>query len=190
MPSPVPVRSKARHRTTLHCMSPGLCRAAGMTRWSPSVGKILDVRRVPRHVSWTAATAERLTATCYCGLRMAQDQLVTLATLGTLAGASAATVVVGNTIQSIANYNAKWVALLVAEVIVIAVTFFNGASEASAYFVALLNGCFVYVSAVGLNTMTSPPPSPAPPAQRTIEQAGLPHRKDGFERRFWGRWWG
>ncbi|TIL43283.1 hypothetical protein [Mesorhizobium sp.] len=121
---------------------------------------------------------------------MAQE-LFTLTTLGTLAGATGATVIVGNTIQSVANYNAKWLSLLVAEVVVLAVSFFAGTTEISAYFVSILNGCLVYASAVGLNTMTSPPPASGPPIPRSTDEAGLPPKGiiPSGRRSFGQRWW-
>jgi len=119
---------------------------------------------------------------------MAQE-LFTLATLGTFAGATAATVVVGNTLQSVFNVNAKWLTLLLAEAIVILVAIFTPTKELSGYFIAILNGCLVYSSAVGLNTMTSrPPPASEPPVARSAKDAGLPPRRI-IRRDFFSRWW-
>jgi hypothetical protein len=118
---------------------------------------------------------------------MAQE-LFTIATLGSFAGATAATVVVGNTLQSVFKLNAKWLTLLLAEAIVILVAVFNHTSELSGYFVALLNGCLVYSAAVGLNTMTSSPPPPDGPTARSTDEAGLPPRQN-VRRGFFSRWW-
>jgi hypothetical protein len=125
---------------------------------------------------------------------MAQD-LFTLTTLGTLAGATAATLVVGNTLQSVFNLTAKWISFAVAEAILILVAIFTHTTEVSGYFVAVLNGCLVYSSAVGLNTMTSklPPSEPAarygPPTARPAEETGIPPRRTGARRDFFSRWW-
>ncbi|ESZ02618.1 hypothetical protein NKH92_23385 [Mesorhizobium sp. M0871] len=119
------------------------------------------------------------------------QELFTLATLGTLAGATGATVIVGNTIQSVANYGAKWLSLVIAELIIVAVAFFAGATDVSAYFVALLNGCLVYASAIGLNTMTSPAQPLGSPSPRSANQVGLPPQdiSGSRGRGFWNRWW-
>jgi hypothetical protein len=118
---------------------------------------------------------------------MAQE-LITLTTLGTFAGATAATLVLGNTLQSVFNLSAKWLTLLLAEAIVILVAVFNHTSELSGYFIAVLNGCLVYSSAIGLNTMTSKQPPSEPPAARSAEEAGLPPRRT-IRRDFFSRWW-
>ncbi|TYL83156.1 hypothetical protein [Bradyrhizobium cytisi] len=118
---------------------------------------------------------------------MAQE-LFTIATLGTFAGATAATVVVGNTLQSVFRVSAKWLTLLLAEAIVILVAVFNHTSELSGYFVAILNGCLVYSAAVGLNTMTSKAPPPEGPTARSTEEAGLPPRQN-VRGGFFSRWW-
>jgi hypothetical protein len=118
---------------------------------------------------------------------MAQE-LFTIATLGTFAGATAATVVVGNTLQSVFKVSAKWLTLAIAEAIVILVAIFTHTSELSGYFVAVLNGCLVYSAAVGLNTMTSKPRSPDEPTARSTEEAGLPPRQK-VRRSFFSRWW-
>ena len=118
---------------------------------------------------------------------MAQE-LFTLTTLSTFAGATAATVVVTNTLQSVFNLDAKWISFLVAEVILILVAIFAHTAEVSGYFVAVLNGCLVYSSAVGLNTMTSRPPQTDAPTPRSANEAGLPsHPK--IRRGFFSRWW-
>jgi hypothetical protein len=119
---------------------------------------------------------------------VAQD-LFTLATLGTSAGATAATLVVGNTLQSVFNLNAKWFSFVVAELIMIFVAIFTTTTILSAYFLAILNGCLVYCSAVGLNTMTSRQPPPEPPVARSAAEAGLPPRRYIYRGGFFSRWW-
>lgn len=122
---------------------------------------------------------------------MEQDDLITLATLGTLAGATAATVVVGNTVQSLFNYSAKWLSFIVAEAILLLVAASTETTELSGYLMAALNGCFVYSSAVGLNTMTAPAAPPTEARARSASEAGLPAGREqpGASRRFFQRWW-
>jgi hypothetical protein len=122
------------------------------------------------------------------GIAMAQE-LFTLTTLSTFAGATAATLVVGNTLQSVFNLSAKWVSLVVAEAILLLVAFFTGTTEVSGYFVGVLNGCLVYSSAVGLNTMTSKPRPSNPPAARSANETGPPSRPTVPRRAFFSRWW-
>jgi hypothetical protein len=119
---------------------------------------------------------------------MAQD-LFTLATLGTSAGATAATLVVGNTLQSVFNLSAKWLSFAMAELIMILVVVFTSATDISGYFLAILIGCLVYCSAVGLNTMTSRPLPSEPPVARSAGGAGLPPRRAVYSAGFFGRWW-
>ena len=119
---------------------------------------------------------------------MAQD-LFTLTTLSTLAGATAATTVVGNTLQSVFNLDAKWISFVVAEAILILVVIFTHPAEVSGYFVAVLNGCLVYASAVGLNTMTSKLPMSEQPTPRSAETGGAPRRRTNVRRDFFSRWW-
>jgi hypothetical protein len=119
---------------------------------------------------------------------VAQD-LFTLATLGTSAGATAATLVVGNTLQSVFSLSAKWLPFVVAVLIMIFVALFTNTTEVSAYFLAILNGCLVYCSAVGLNTMTSRQPPSEPPVSRSAAEAGLPPRPRVYRSGFFSRWW-
>lgn len=119
---------------------------------------------------------------------MAQD-LFTLVTLGTSAGATAATLVVGNTLQSVFNIGAKWLSFVIAELIMLAVAIFTTPTDASGYFLAILNGCLVYCSALGLNTMTSRQQPSEAPISRSATEAGLPPRQAAYSGGFFGRWW-
>jgi hypothetical protein len=120
---------------------------------------------------------------------MAQE-LFTLANLGTTAGATAATVVVGNTVQSVLNYNPRWLALAIAQIVVIAVTVFTGNALLSDYFLAILNGCLVYCSAVGINTITSPRPAEGQAAPRSArDPSGATIESPATKRLFVSRWW-
>ncbi|MBG0808198.1 hypothetical protein IY145_02110 [Methylosinus sp. H3A] len=81
------------------------------------------------------------------------DQFFTWAALGTLAGASGATFIVTNTLRSAFDWSPKWLGLVVAQGICI-----GGAvaldKQGSDYVIAVLNGCLVYLSAVGISSTT------------------------------------
>lgn len=76
------------------------------------------------------------------------SQFFTWGSLGTLAGATSATFVVTNTIQSAIGWSAKWAGLVIAEVICVGAAYLAGQSGTD-YIIALLNGCLVYLSAAG-----------------------------------------
>jgi len=78
----------------------------------------------------------------------------TVESLGTLAGATTATLAIANTSQYLFNFNPRWLALAVAEFIclgMVAVLQIDGAALGAApYFIAFLNGFLVFCSAAGL----------------------------------------
>jgi hypothetical protein len=91
------------------------------------------------------------------------SQFFTWGSLATLAGATSATFVVTNTIQSALGWSAKWAGLIVAEVICLGAVFVAGQSGTD-YIIALLNGCLVYLSAAGATAAgttiaNGPPPT-------------------------------
>jgi hypothetical protein len=91
------------------------------------------------------------------------SQFFTWGSLGTLAGATSATFVVTNTIQSAIGWSAKWAGLAIAEVICLGAAYLAGQSGAD-YIIALLNGCLVYLSAAGATAagtsiVHGPPPT-------------------------------
>ncbi len=78
----------------------------------------------------------------------------------TLSGAVAITYVVSNTIQSVFNFNPRWLALLIS----LAVSLFGvwyTKGDVLSYAFGVLNGCLVYLSAVGLSTVTRGSMAPA-----------------------------
>jgi len=71
----------------------------------------------------------------------------------TLSGAAAITYVVSNTLQSVFGFNPRWLALLIALVVsLFGVWYTKG--DALAYGFGVLNGCLVYLTAVGLSAVT------------------------------------
>jgi hypothetical protein len=112
-----------------------------------------------------------------------QGDFFTVESLGTLAGASAATLAVANTIQYISNVNPRWLALAVAEFIclgLVVVLQIDGAVAAAVtpYFVALLNGFLVFCSAAGLTVVGG----------KTRRGGGTKRLGPGERRGFWTPW--
>lgn len=73
-----------------------------------------------------------------------------------LAGATAIVFVVCNTLQRVFNFNPKWLALLLSEIVAV----FGAWSTArqhvpSDYFIAVLNGCLIYSAAGGGTAIAS-----------------------------------
>jgi hypothetical protein len=67
-----------------------------------------------------------------------------------LAGASAIVFVVCNVLQKAFDFNPRWLALLLSEIIAIAVVAFGQRPTVpSDYFIAALNGCLVFCTAAG-----------------------------------------
>jgi hypothetical protein len=77
------------------------------------------------------------------------DDFFTWAALGTLAGSSGATFVITNTLKSALDWSPKWLGLAVAQIICIGAAVSLGKSG-SDFTIAILNGCLVYLSAVGV----------------------------------------
>jgi hypothetical protein len=77
------------------------------------------------------------------------DEFFTWAALGTLAGASGATFVITNTLRSVLDWSPKWLGLVIAQIVCIGAAASLGKSG-SDFVIAILNGCLVYLSAVGV----------------------------------------
>lgn len=73
----------------------------------------------------------------------------------TLAGAAGATFVVCNGLQKAFNFNPRWLALAVAQVIVLSGTSATGATRLIDYLVGVINGFLVYLTAAGGTDMAA-----------------------------------
>jgi hypothetical protein len=128
------------------------------------------------------------------------NDFFTLQSLGTFAGAVGATAVVTNGLQRAFDFNPKWLALLLAEVVCLVIVYFTHAyapagtqTLTSDYFVAVINGFLVFCSAAGVTGIGSaavhgaePTSNPAPSdAQARGPGAVAPSRRS---RGFWSRW--
>lgn len=76
-------------------------------------------------------------------------QFFTVESLGTLAGATGITAIISNGIQRAFNFNPKWLALAIAEVVCMLGAAAAGAHDIPTYFVAFANGFLVYLAAAG-----------------------------------------
>ena len=73
-----------------------------------------------------------------------------------LAGSSAIVFVVGNTFQSALNFNPRWLALVLSEIVAIYGTYASHNIQVpSDYFIAILNGCLIYCTAAGGTSIVS-----------------------------------
>ncbi|WP_447963190.1 hypothetical protein [Nitrospira sp. Ecomares 2.1] len=81
-------------------------------------------------------------------------EFFTLQSMLTLTGATGAVFVVCNAIQAAFNFNPKWLALLLSEVISMAGVALSGGHGLD-YFVGLVNGCLIFSSAAGVVAINS-----------------------------------
>jgi hypothetical protein len=125
---------------------------------------------------------------------MAQE-MFDIKSLLSLSGATAATMIVCNTVQSLSNVNPRWLAFLVAQAVVLCGTWYyqragggTAGVDAVSYVIAALNGCLVYCSAVGANQMTG---TRRPMEGATARSAGNTSSDGGAtgRRTFWATWW-
>ena len=79
---------------------------------------------------------------------MIPKEFFTLQSMLTLSGATGATFVVCNGLQKAFNFNPKWLALGVAQVIVLTGTFLSGGTGVD-FFVGVINGFLVFCTAAG-----------------------------------------
>jgi hypothetical protein len=77
------------------------------------------------------------------------SEFYTLATLGTLAGATGATVTVANTLKSVFGWSPRWLGLVIAQAVCLGVLLATGADHRSDWLIAVINGCIVHLAAAG-----------------------------------------
>ncbi|WP_108663697.1 hypothetical protein [Acuticoccus kandeliae] len=112
-------------------------------------------------------------------------QTYTIETLSTFAGATTATFVVANAVQSLLHVNPAWVALVVAELICIGTALARrekeGGSLPTMVLVAMLNGVLVFSSAAGVTQVGSS-------LQRAAEPPGAGAEAPAIDRTFLTPW--
>jgi hypothetical protein len=116
------------------------------------------------------------------------NEFFTPESMVTFTGATAAVFVIGNTAQSVFQFNPRWFSLLVAEAISLLAIYLGG-GEGLDYLIGLINGCLIYSAATGAVAITG---TPAPAVTRALprdrnvlneETATTPRR------RFSTAWW-
>jgi hypothetical protein len=81
-------------------------------------------------------------------MSMVPKEFFTLQSMLTLSGATGATFVICNGLQTAFNFNPRWLALAVAQLIVLIGTHLSGGSGVD-YFIAVINGFLVFCTAAG-----------------------------------------
>ncbi|OXA93796.1 hypothetical protein [Flavobacterium hercynium] len=81
-------------------------------------------------------------------------EFFTLQSMLTLTGATGVVFVVSNGLQRAFNFNPKWLALIIAEVLAIVGVITTKQYAISDFFVAIVNGFLIYSTAVGTNQIT------------------------------------
>lgn len=81
-------------------------------------------------------------------LPMIPKEFFTLQSMLTLSGATGATFVVSNGLQTAFNVSPRWLALAVAQIIVLTGTLLSGGNGVD-YFIGVINGFLVYCTAAG-----------------------------------------
>jgi hypothetical protein len=85
-----------------------------------------------------------------------QNQFFSNDSFVSLGSASAIVLVVSNTLQGSLNFNPRWLALVLAELVAVYGTYLDHSTASpSDYFIALLNGCLIYCTAVGGATLAA-----------------------------------
>lgn len=115
-------------------------------------------------------------------------EFFTLQSMLTLTGAAGATFVISNGLQAAFNFNPRWLALAIAQVIVIVGTKLTGGGGAD-YFVGIINGFLVFSTTVGATHALGGGGGGggAPPVARGAEEAVAPQRTES-RRRFLSPW--
>ena len=114
-------------------------------------------------------------------------EFFTLQSMLTLTGAAGATFVISNGLQAAFNFNPRWLALAIAQAIVLVGTKLTGGSGAD-YFVGVINGFLVFSTTVGAtHALGGGGGGGGGPIARGAEQAVAPQRTES-RRRFLSPW--
>lgn len=81
------------------------------------------------------------------------EQFFTAESMLTLAGATAITMIITNSMQHAFNFNPKWFGFVIAFLISIAGVIVIGDHTVAAYFIGVINGFFIYANSAGIMQM-------------------------------------
>lgn len=100
------------------------------------------------------------------------NEFFTLTSLGTLAGATGATVAVTNGLRTALNINPRWLGLLISEIVCVGVLLASGPSHASDWFICVLNGFLVFATSAGATAVGAAAAGNAPAKQGAAARSG------------------
>ncbi len=83
------------------------------------------------------------------------NEFFTIQSMLTLTGATGVVYVVSNSLQRVFDFNPKWLALLIAQIIAIVGVFMSQNVGIGDIFVGVVNGFLIYSTAVGANQITA-----------------------------------
>jgi hypothetical protein len=109
-------------------------------------------------------------------LQTLPNDLFTVASMCTLAGATAITSVITNSCQHAFNWNPKWLGLVVAILVMLVGAALTPDAKAVNYVMAVINGFLSYASAAGIMQMAGTP-IPQPPANSSARSFRTPIRR-------------
>lgn len=123
------------------------------------------------------------------------NEFFTLASLGTLAGATGATVAITNGLKTALNLNPRWLGLIVAEVVCFSVLVAGGPTHPSDWFIGFLNGFLVFATSAGATSVGAAATGNAAADQGAASRSGNVHREGEATKRavptrppFWFPW--
>jgi len=108
-------------------------------------------------------------------------EFFTIEAMGTLAGVTAATLVIVNGCQRAFNFNPAWFGLAVAEMICLTWVFVSG-GVGSDWFIAVINGFLVYAAAGGVTGAGA-----SVTGSTVVAKGARPGART--QRRFFSPWW-
>ncbi len=117
------------------------------------------------------------------------NEFFTPQSMVTFSGAAGATFVICNGLQSAFDFNPKWLALIVAQVIILAGVYAAGGAAIIDYAIGVVNGFLVYCTAVGATSaLGGGERSEGIPRGGTAANADLPHPPSPPRRSFLTPW--
>jgi hypothetical protein len=117
------------------------------------------------------------------------NEFFTAQTMLTLSGATGATFVVCNGLQKAFDFNPKWLALVVAQAIVLTGVYAVGGTQIVDYCIGLVNGFLVYCAATGATAVAGPhKPDDMTERGGTAQASDLPHTSQPPPRGFLTPW--
>jgi hypothetical protein len=111
------------------------------------------------------------------------SEFFTLQSMLTLTGATGVVFVISNSIQRVFDFNPKWLALLIAQILAIVGVIMTKQTAVSDFFIGIVNGFLIYSTAVGANQITG---NPGP--QNNVARGHMTTSKQTNERRFNSKW--